>query len=529
MTFIVDGRTVLGGDIGGRTFGPTYGGLFFTETILPTATLSVGTHTLEVKYSGSSTYVPAQYTTTFTVTASAPGTPFTCSSSTHPAGTASVVASGSLAATSNTGQAALSGLGVTLHTDPSTGPNTSTTLKTVLVAFSPGGSLVASSVTPTSGGGTVTSSWTGLSGTVKTVIGTPGTVVPVGVSSLSFIQDGDRFSCTPNPTPASLGSVTVSGLTLAGSPSSPVKAGTAVTLTATVAPASLNGQVNFFEVHGTTTTNLGTVPVSSGTAALVIQPTAGPHTYEASWAATVPVSTSNSVAYTVSVAPAVTTQPANQTVTAGQAASFTAAATGTPAPTVQWQLSTNGSTWSTIGGATGTTYAIASTTAADNGHQFRAVFTNGAGTATTNAASLVVSSPPNVVTQPANQSVQSGNTATFASTATGSPTPTVQWQLSTDGGAQWTTIPGATGTTYTTPATATANNGNQYRAVFSNGLGTANSNAATLTVTTTPPPPRRPLRRLRRPPAAATTWSLPTARSTASATPPSTARWAARR
>ena len=498
VTFLVDGHTFLTAKAGS---------LAFAEATVTTKTLSVGSHTLEIKYQGDSIYSPAQYTTTLSVTAAAPGTPFSCSSAAHPTITASVVASGTLPPTSNTGQAALGNLQVALHTDSNTGPGTGVTLKTVIIAFSPGGSLVAPRVAPTTTGtGTITtSSWTGLSTTVKTVTGAPGTVIPVGVSSISFRQgtgtgagNGLLFQCSPNPTLASLGSVIVSGVTLAGNPASPVSAGTSVTLTATVAPASLNGQVNFFEVHGTTTTNLGTVPVSSGTAALVVQPAVGPHTYEASWAATVPVSTSNTLAYTVSVAPAVTTQPANQTVTAGQAASFSAAATGTPAPTVQWQLSTNGSTWSTIGGATGTTYAIASTTAADNGHQFRAVFTNGAGTATTNAASLVVSSPPAVVTQPANQSVQTGNSATFSAKATGSSVLAVQWQVSTDGGGSWSNAQGtprntfASATTltsaYTTPATTTTNNGNQYRAVFSNGIGTATSTAATLSVTTTPPP-----------------------------------------
>ncbi len=484
VTFIVDGHTVLTAPALSTAF---------THAQMPTATLSLGSHTLEVKYQGNSIYNPAQFTTTFSVTTPVPGTPFSCSNSRQPTIVASVVASGTLPVASNTGQAALGNLGVTLHSDPATGPGTPTTLTTVIIAFSPSGSLVAPSVmpTPTGVGRVITSSWNGLGTTVTTVTGPPGTVVPVTISSISFRQTGELFICSPNPTAASLGSVTVSGVALAGSPASPVSAGTSVTLTATVAPASLNGQVNFFEVHGTTTTNLGTVPVSNGTAALVVQPTAGSHTYEASWAATVPVSTSNTLAYTVSVAPAVTTQPADQSVTAGQAASFSAAASGTPTPTVQWQLSTNGSIWSTITGATGTTYAIASTTAADNGHQFRAVFTNGAGTATTNAASLVVSSPPAVVTQPFNQSVPVGNTATFASTATGSPTPTVQWQLSTDG-STWTTITGATATTYTTPPTTTANNGNQFRAVFTNGIGTANSNPATLSVATTPPPPAPP-------------------------------------
>jgi hypothetical protein len=84
--------------------------------------------------------------------------------------------------------------------------------------------------------------------------------------------------------------------------------------------------------------------------------------------------------------------------------------------------------------------------------------------------------------------VTAGQTASFSVAASGTPAPTVQWQLSTDGGAQWTTIPGATETTYTTPATTGAQNGDQYRAVFTNAAGTADSNAATLTVTIPPPP-----------------------------------------
>src|ERR1700735_109282 len=45
---------------------------------------------------------------------------------------------------------------------------------------------------------------------------------------------------------------------------------------------------------------------------------------------------------TKAVAPAITMNPASVTVTAGAAATFSAAATGQPAPTIQWQVSTNG-------------------------------------------------------------------------------------------------------------------------------------------------------------------------------------------
>jgi hypothetical protein len=57
---------------------------------------------------------------------------------------------------------------------------------------------------------------------------------------------------------------------------------------------------------------------------------------------------------------------------------------------VQWQVSTNsGSTWSNIAGATTTTYSF-TTTASQNGNEYRAVFTNSAGSATTNPAILTV-------------------------------------------------------------------------------------------------------------------------------------------
>src|SRR5207249_511626 len=57
------------------------------------------------------------------------------------------------------------------------------------------------------------------------------------------------------------------------------------------------------------------------------------------------------------------------------------------------------------------------------------------------------SSSPTITTQPANQTVTAGLTATFTAAATGSPTPTVQWQVSTDGGVTFSNISGATSTT----------------------------------------------------------------------------------
>ena len=76
-----------------------------------------------------------------------------------------------------------------------------------------------------------------------------------------------------------------------------------------------------------------------------------------------------------SIPPTVTTHPASQTRCAGASVSFTSAADGTPAPTVQWQESTNGTTWNDINGATNGSLTFTAS-AADNNKQYRAVWTN---------------------------------------------------------------------------------------------------------------------------------------------------------
>jgi CSLREA domain-containing protein len=111
---------------------------------------------------------------------------------------------------------------------------------------------------------------------------------------------------------------------------------------------------------------------------------------------------------------------------------------------------------------------------------------NGSADATVDSAtvtaSITINQPASVATNPTDQSVCDGGTATFTASSNGFPTPTVQWQVSTGG--PFTDIPGATSTTLMFTAT-TADNGNQYRAVFTNSSGTATSTAATLTVVVT--------------------------------------------
>jgi len=202
--------------------------------------------------------------------------------------------------------------------------------------------------------------------------------------------------------------------------------------------------------------------------------------------------TSNAALLTVNpalAAPAFTTQPASATVVAPNTATFSAVATGNPSPTLQWQLSTNaGGSFADIASATGGSYTTLATTG-DSGKQYRVIATNGSGATTSGIATLTVTAPsaPAFTTQPASITITAGQNAPFTVAASGAPTPTLQWQLSTDNGGTWGNITGETGTTYTALNVALANNGRQFRAVVSNSAGVVNSGAAVLTVTAASP------------------------------------------
>lgn len=83
---------------------------------------------------------------------------------------------------------------------------------------------------------------------------------------------------------------------------------------------------------------------------------------------------------------------------------------------------------------------------------------------------------PYITTQPANQTVTAGQTATFSVLASGTAPLNYQWQKN------GSNISGATSSTYTTPATTTSDNGSTFKVVVSNSAGSATSSAATLTV-----------------------------------------------
>jgi uncharacterized repeat protein (TIGR01451 family) len=127
-------------------------------------------------------------------------------------------------------------------------------------------------------------------------------------------------------------------------------------------------------------------------------------------------------------------------------------------------------------GCTATTAVVVT----DLPHDFNVVNTSNGSTST----STSTSSCPTLVliTSPSDLTVTAGQTASFSAAASGTPPPTVQWQVSTNGGATFNNVPGATSTTLTFTASV-SQNGNLYRAVFTNLAGSVTSTAATLTVT----------------------------------------------
>jgi photosystem II stability/assembly factor-like uncharacterized protein len=101
--------------------------------------------------------------------------------------------------------------------------------------------------------------------------------------------------------------------------------------------------------------------------------------------------TSNPATLTVMTAtvPAITQQPANLSVVAGQTATFSVIAAGSAPLAYQWQR--NGTD---IAGATDASYTTPATVLGDTGATFRVLVSNGAGSTTSNDATLTVTTQP---------------------------------------------------------------------------------------------------------------------------------------
>ena len=174
--------------------------------------------------------------------------------------------------------------------------------------------------------------------------------------------------------------------------------------------------------------------------------------------------------------PKIVTQPVSQTVNDGDTATFSVVATERG---LSYQWSKNGKD---IAGATSASHTTPATVYAnDNKAQFVVTVTNVQGKAVSDPAILTVmqkNDPPVITTQPADQTVKVGATATFSVAATGTAPLSYQWQKN------GTAIVGATNASHTTPAVTAADNNAVFKVTVKNAAGEVLSNAATLKVET---------------------------------------------
>ena len=188
--------------------------------------------------------------------------------------------------------------------------------------------------------------------------------------------------------------------------------------------------------------------------------------------------------------PSITSAPQDANVVDGGTASFSVTVEGDALSyEYEWQRSNDGGvTYTYVDADDAPSYSLAASPS-DNNAFFRVRVFNANGFTTSTPAKLTVTAhviAPTVTSDPANQTVIEGETASFSVSGSGQPAPTVQWQqravANADPEAGWADIAGATNTTYTTSATTLSQSGAQYRALLRNAGGVAATLPATLVV-----------------------------------------------
>ncbi len=170
--------------------------------------------------------------------------------------------------------------------------------------------------------------------------------------------------------------------------------------------------------------------------------------------------------------PCIVTHPTNQAVGLGETATFSVVASGSMPLQYQWQKNEV-----SVAGATNASYTTPPGTSTDNGSSFRCVVTNSAGSVASNAALWIVGgTPPAITTQPVAKTIAVGQRLAFSVVASGSEPFTYRWQKN------GTDIPGATRSTYITPAVSLSDAGSAFRCIVANAAGSGTSNSAVLQV-----------------------------------------------
>ncbi len=232
--------------------------------------------------------------------------------------------------------------------------------------------------------------------------------------------------------------------------------------------------ITFSNITGATTTTLSgaTIGILTGTHYFRALVTNGGCTTATSSVVTVTVNPT-SVSGTVSANQSIctSTQPANITLTGN---------TGT----IQWQSSSDNSTFTNITGATSNTLTSATMGSLTATRYYRAIVTSGVcSVATSTVVTVTVSTASVAGTVSANQTICSGSQPANI-TLTGN-TGTIQWQISSDN-ITFSNITGATTTTLSGATIGILTETRYFRALVTNGgCTTATSSVVTVTVNLT--------------------------------------------
>ena len=180
--------------------------------------------------------------------------------------------------------------------------------------------------------------------------------------------------------------------------------------------------------------------------------------------------TSNAALLAVTVVPpSITQQPAGAVVNPGASVTLTVAAGGTTPLNFQWRKD-----GVNVAGATTATLVLNNAHLASAGN-YAVVVSNGAGSVTSDAVPLTVTTAPVITAHPSSVSILAGGSATFSVTASGASPLLYQWTRNR------ATLVGATSASLSFSSVQSSDAG-LYAVVVSNGAGAVTSNPATLTV-----------------------------------------------
>ncbi len=326
----------------------------------------------------------------------------------------------------------------------------------------------------------------GSSGVESTATDVSGSVAPTGTTpSITFTPavwtTTTTVASSPNPSPTS-SSVAYEATVASHSPAAPSA-----------------GTVHFVATQGATTVDMGTAAVSGGSA--LVNYTLGPGvwavtgTYSGSGDTSFGTtgytgSTSSAYSQTMGTAPQITVAPVDSVTSYPPGnAHFSVKDSGDPAPTEQWQ-DLNGGVWTTIW--TGPNLDLTCTFCQG---PFRVVVSNVLGSVTSHEVNAFVNHAPAMAATVSDVNAPVGGSGTFSAFGTAYPGATARWKVSTDHGATWSD-PDPARTTVATSQSANSeygwqstlrfnqvlstDGGTEAHVTFTNTLGSATSNDATL-------------------------------------------------